>query len=56
MMSIGATSTLVGGVKSKKPHPQTTVPSSGGKSVAKKPRVRPKQPVGGFGELSSNYF
>ena len=55
-VSSGATGTLVGGVKSKKPHPQTTVPSSGGKSAAKKSKVRPKQPLTGFGEPASGYI
>ena len=44
-----STGTLVGGVKSKKPHPQTAVP---GKSVTKKSKVRSKQPLTGFGELA----
>lgn len=53
---MASTGTLVGGVKSKKPHPQTAVPSSGGKSVAKKSKVRPKQPLTGFGKPSAKYF
>ncbi len=47
---MASTGTLVGGVKSKKPHPHTAVPSSGGKSAPKKSKVRPKQPLTGFGE------
>ena len=47
--------TMVGGVKSKKPHPQTTVPSGGKSTTGKKTKVRTKQPLTSFGEQSCHF-